>query len=222
MGEGLRGSNGACSTLHRILVTPSATHNQIGLLWCWFRSGWACAHSRPLWVSPTTSPVRLGVSPAAAPTPTGSCNQRSEALFPRAGALGCWVCFAPRRSSRFICALVWGHGVLPAALPAPFSSTLSPALLVYLHERGATGSASAQTACPVGPTLRQSWSCHGNVSPVCPGCPSPPLLPVWMNVYFLFPWCRTSLPLDFLSVLVVRGGAVCLPTPPSWFCPVNF
>ena len=38
-----------------------------------------------------------------------------------------------------------------------------------------------------------------------------------MNVYFLFPCCRTSLPFDFLSVLVVRGGAVCLPTPPSWF-----
>ena len=27
---------------------------------------------------------------------------------------------------------MWGHGVLPAALPAPFSATLSPALLVYL------------------------------------------------------------------------------------------
>ena len=27
---------------------------------------------------------------------------------------------------------MWGHGVLPAALPAPFSPTLSPALLVYL------------------------------------------------------------------------------------------
>ena len=25
------------------------------------------------------------------------------------------------------------------------------------------------------------------------------------------------MPFDFLSVLVVRGGAVCLPTPPSWF-----
>ena len=67
LGEGPRGSNGACSTLHRISATPSATHNQIGPLWCWFPSGWACAHSRPLWVSPTTSPVRLGVSPAAAP-----------------------------------------------------------------------------------------------------------------------------------------------------------
>ena len=36
-------------------------------------------------------------------------------------------------------------------------------------------------------------------------------------LFFLFPWCWTSLPFDFLSVLVVRGGAVCLPTPPSWF-----
>ena len=51
---------------------------------------------------------------------------------------------------------------------------------------------------------------------------SPPLLLVWMNVYFLFPWCRTSLPFDFLSVLVVRGGAVCLPMPPSWFSPQRF
>ena len=41
------------------------------------------------------------------------------------------VCFAPRPSSQFICVGVWGCGV-PAALPAPFSATLSPALLVYL------------------------------------------------------------------------------------------
>ena len=63
---------------------------------------WACAHSRPLWVSPMTSPVRLGVSPAAAPTPMGVFSQRFEALFPRAGALGYAVFFPPRHSSRFI------------------------------------------------------------------------------------------------------------------------
>ena len=131
MGEGLRGSNGARSTLHGISVFHSATHNQTGPLWCWFPSGWACAHSRPLWVSPTTSPVRLGVSPAAAPTPTGVFNQRFEALFPRAGALGCMVCFAPRRSSG-LSARMWGCGVLPTALPAPLSATLSLALSVYL------------------------------------------------------------------------------------------
>ena len=110
----------------------SDTHNQTGPLWCWFPSGWACAHTRPLWVSPTTSPMRLGVSPAAAPTPTGIFNQRFEALFPRAGALGCAVCFTPRHLSWFICAGMWGHRVLPTALPAPFSATLSPALSVYL------------------------------------------------------------------------------------------
>ena len=94
VGEGPRGSNGAHSTLHRISNFHSATHNQIGPLWCWFRSGWASAHSRPLWVSPMTSPVRLGVSPAASSTLMGVFNQRFEALFPHAGALGCMVCFA--------------------------------------------------------------------------------------------------------------------------------
>ena len=131
-GEGPRGSNGSRSPLHQISVFHSSTHNQTGPLWCWFPSRWACAHSRPLWVSPTTSPVRLGVSPAAAPTPTGVFNQRFEALFPRAGALDCSVCFAPHCSSRFICGRMWGRRVLPATLPAPFSATLSPALSVYL------------------------------------------------------------------------------------------
>ena len=82
VGEGPRGSYGTRSPLHRISVFHSATHNQTGPLWRWFPSGWACARPRPLWVSPTTSPVRLGVSPAAAPTPTGVFNQRFEALFP--------------------------------------------------------------------------------------------------------------------------------------------
>ena len=99
VGAGPSGNNGARLTVLRLSIFHSATHNQTGPLWCWFPSKWACAHSRPLWVSPTTSPVRLGVSPAAAPTPMGVFNQRFEALFPRAGALGCVVCFAPRPSS---------------------------------------------------------------------------------------------------------------------------
>ena len=140
VGERPRGSNGTRSTLHRTSVTHSATHNQIGPLWCWFLSGLACAHSRPLWVSPTTSPVMLGVSPDAAPTPTGVFNQRSEALFSCTGALGCSVCFAPL------------HPVLS------------------MRECGAAGSASGQTACLVHPTLRQSRSCHGHASPLRPGC----------------------------------------------------
>ena len=39
--------------------------------------------------------MRLGGSPAAAPTPTGVFNQRFEALFPSTGALGCTACFTP-------------------------------------------------------------------------------------------------------------------------------
>ena len=126
VGEGPRGSNGACSTLCRISVTPSATHNQTGPLWCWFLSGWACAHSRPLWVSPTTSPVRLGVSPPAAPTPTGVFNQRFEALFPLAGSLGYVVCFAPHRSSRFLCVRVCGRRVCQWSDCLPRSSHTPP------------------------------------------------------------------------------------------------
>ena len=154
----------------RLQIFHSATHNQTGPLWCWFLSGWACARPRHLWVSPTTSPVRLGVSPAATPTPTGVSNQRFEAFFPppRAGALGCTVCFAPP-FVWLICAGVWGRRVLPATLPAPFSATLSPALSAYLRECGAAGSASRQIACPVCPTLHQSWSRHGHESPLCPG-----------------------------------------------------
>ena len=82
--------------------------------------------------SPTNSPVRLGVSPAAS-TPTGVFNQRFEALFPRAGALGCAVChqvhqLLPRRPAAALPTLLhnpppcWG---LPApALPRVLSARL--------------------------------------------------------------------------------------------------
>ena len=117
----------------------------------------------------------------------------------------------------YLCANVGPRGATRrSACPVLRHSESSP-LGLSVHECGAAGSASGRTACPVGPTLRQSGSRHGHVSPLRPGCLSLFLLPVWMNVYFLFTWCRTSLSFDFLSVLVVRGGTVCLPTPPSWF-----
>ena len=140
VGEGPRGSNGARSTLHRTSTFHAATHNQTGPLWCWFPSKWACAHSRPLWVSPTTSPVRLGVSPAAAPTPMVYFTQRFEALFHHAEVLGYVVCFTRHRLSG-----------------------------LSVHECGAAGSASGRTACPVRPTLQQSRSRHSHRSPLHPG-----------------------------------------------------
>ena len=129
VGEGPRGSNGTCSTLHRTSIYHSATHNQTGPLWCWFPSGWTSARPRPLWVSPMTSPVSLGVSPAAAPTPTGIFNQRFEVLFPCAGALGCSVCFAPRCSVRlvYLCANVVPRGATRrSACPVLHHSESSP------------------------------------------------------------------------------------------------
>ena len=126
VGEGPRGSNGACFTLLWISILHSTTHSQTGPLWCWFLSGWAHARSRPLWVSPTISPVRMGVSPAAAPTPTGVFNQRFEALFPRAGALGCEVCFAPRHLS-YLCANMGPRGATHcSACPALRHSESGP------------------------------------------------------------------------------------------------
>ena len=48
-----------------------------------------------LWVSPTNSPVRLGISPAAS-TPTVFSVRGSESLFPLTGTLGCVVCLTPQ------------------------------------------------------------------------------------------------------------------------------
>ena len=53
------------------------------------------------------------------------------------GFISCWspgLCGLLRSLPfvQFICAQMWGRWVLPAALPAPFSTTLSPALSVYL------------------------------------------------------------------------------------------
>ena len=73
-----------------------------------------------------------------------------------------------RFSSQFIYARMWGCGMLPSTLPALLSATLSPALLVYLHECGAAGAASARTACAVCPTLHQSRSRHSHPSPLHP------------------------------------------------------
>ena len=84
-----------------------------------FLSGWACAHPRPLWVSPTTSPVRLGVSPAAAPTPMELSLRGLRLYFP---VLELWVAR---------CAL------LPAVCPVYLCANVGP--------RGATHC----SACPV-------------------------------------------------------------------------
>ena len=137
------------SLLPTIKLDPSGADSRVG--------GRACACSRPLWVSPTISPVRLGVSPAAAFTPTGVFTQWFEALFPLTGTLGCAVC-------------LWAHQLLPLRLlqlcpPHP------------LHN-------------PPPLWVRQPPPCRVSSLPTCP---SPPLLPVWMNVSSLSPWLLDSI-----------------------------
>ena len=101
--------------LHTIKLGPSGADSLVGGL----------VHA--LWVSLTTSPVRLGVSPAAASTPTGVLNQRFEALFPHAGTLSFAVCLAPQ-----LFLLVYPHTnmgppyPLVATLPGLPAATCSP------------------------------------------------------------------------------------------------
>ena len=85
----------------------------------------------------------------------------------------------------YLCANVGPRGATRrSACPVLCHSESGP-LGLCVCECGAARSANGQTACPVRPTLRQSRFRHGNSSPLHPGCPSPPLLWVWMNVYFL-------------------------------------
>ena len=118
---------------------------------------------------------------------------------------------------RFIYARMWGRGVVPTILPAPLSAALSQALSVYLCANvGPQGLLVLGLPAPFVPhsaSLGPATAMRVLSTPV----PVSALPPVWMNVYFLCIWCQTSLLFNFLSVLVVRGGAVCLPTLPSWF-----
>ena len=91
--------------LPTIKLGPSGADYRVG--------GLAFTCSRPLWVSPMNSPVRLRVSPAATSTPTGVFNQRFEALFPGAEAL-CWeACLTPPKFLQvYVCMNVGPQGLL--------------------------------------------------------------------------------------------------------------
>ena len=95
--------------------------------------------------------------------------------------------------------------------------SVSPLLFLPVYLRGnvgAAGSAShhlvGSTSCNLAFPGPQSTTSRGPpaarrlaASPLCPGCPSPPLLLVWMNVSSLSPWLS-----DFHTVRfsVISGG----------------
>ena len=144
------------------------------------------------------SPVRLGVSPTATSTPTGVFNQRFEALFPRAGALGCWVCFAPQLLLPvYLCMNVRPPPLLAAALLALFYNPPPH----WVHQ---------PPSCRKSSLPRLLVSAH----------------PTGLDEFFFFislvvglhtVWFSVSYGCFlFLNCCPSFGGAVCLPTPPSW------
>ena len=112
MGEGPRGSNGACSIL------PDFSHSL-----CYPQSNWAllvlllewvglCMFWDPLGLSNELS-CELGVSPAAASALTGVCSIRGLRLyFPALEPWVVWSVSPPHRSSWFIHTQMWDHQVL--------------------------------------------------------------------------------------------------------------
>ena len=121
-GRGPRGNSATCLALGRLSVTSAATHKKFEPFWFWFLGAWFCVRSRTPWVSPTNSPVRLIVSPAAS-TPTGFFSERFWGfIFP------CWnsrllLYLAPQLFLLVYLLTNVGPPALPAtASPAPSST----------------------------------------------------------------------------------------------------
>ena len=64
-GRGQRRNNATYSVLLLLSITSLASHKWFVPFRCWFAGRWVCTQFRTLWVSPTYSSVRLGVSPTA-------------------------------------------------------------------------------------------------------------------------------------------------------------
>ena len=126
-GRDQRGNNAPCSALSQLSVTSFTTHKQIGPFWCGFPGGWVCVHSRTLWVSPTNSPFRLGVSPATS-IPTGFFQSDVLRLyFPVLGTYVVGSVSLPSCSSWFIHTQMWDRPLRqpPSRLPWSFSRCLA-------------------------------------------------------------------------------------------------
>ena len=98
---------------------------------------------------------------------------------------------------------MWGRQVLPAALPAPFSATLSPALLVYLCANvGPQGLLVLGLPVPFVPHSASLGpaTATGVLSALVPVSTPPTSLD---ECLFFISLVSDFLPFDFLSVLVV-------------------
>ena len=193
-GRGQTGNNATYLALGQLSVTSPGTHKQIGPFWCRFLCGCVCVHSRTLWVSPVNSPVRLGVSLATA-NPTCFYTQRfGSFLFPcwntRLHSVSLHSC-----SSQFVHMQTWDH---PLCLLPPCSPNPPAAALLHI---------SVPISC-LHPFNQSEWMLLLSLTPWFLDFHT-----VWFSDslgYFLF--------FKFVVVLllVVQGGKVYLPLPPSW------
>ena len=103
----------------------------------------------------------------------------------------------------FICSRVWGRGVLPAALSAPVSATLSPALSVSLCRNvGPQGLLVVRLPAPFIPHST-SLVPPGHVSPLRPSAVSTPPTSLDECLFFI------SLVSDFLAMrFSISSGCV--------------
>ena len=171
--------------------TPIPTIN-LGTSGASCRVGGFCEHSRPLWVSPRTSPVRLGVSPAL-PQPPRAFSIRGLRLYFPSWSPGLRGLLRSPLFIRFIYARMWGRGVLLTALPAPFSTTLSPALSVYLCVNvGPQGLLVVRLPSPFVPHSPSLG--HGHESPLLSTLVPVSVPPTGLDVCFLFYLLGVGLP----------------------------
>ena len=121
-------------------------------------------------------------------------NQRFEALFPSAGALGCSVFFAPPTFLPvYLCTNVGSRGLLASAWPTPFpfhSTICQSALASHLLPSYRSGRMFLLYLLGCRISIQFDF-----LSVLVVSC--------FYNVVVL--------------LLVVWGSTVCLPTPPSWF-----
>ena len=135
--------------------------------------------------------MRLGVSPAAASTPTGVFIQRFEALFPCSETLGCVVCLTPQ-----------------LFLP------------VYLHANMGLPSPQATTSRVRQPLPCRKSSPMGLPVPALPTGLDECFFFIFLVVRLLYSsifrqfWLLFVFKFVVVLLLVVQGGY--LPTPPSW------